>query len=391
MGETEELTIGSLLRKTREKGRNVRYCVIGAGHGGMCLAAHLGLMGFPVRIYNRSDEHLYGIRWQGGIRLTGAVEGFGPVELATCDIHKAIEDVDVIMVVTPATAHRSLALLMAPHLHNGQIIVLNPGRTGGALEVRNSIKTQAPDVSVIVAEAQTFLYASRAMSRSEGHIYKIKNAVPLATLPSCWIPDVLAILNEAFPCFVPGNNVLSTSLENIGAVFHPALTIMNAGWIEGSAGDFDYYLQGITPSVAVLLEKIDAERMAVAAALGLQSVSAREWLYRSYDSHGKSLYEAIRNTGAYSGLKAPTTINHRYIWEDVPMSLVPMSSLGSMLGIATPTIDMIINLGSILHGKDYRAEGRTTEHMGLSGLTVKQIQQLAAGVSTQPLPVNQHN
>ncbi len=233
---------------------------------------------------------------------------------------------------------------------------------------------------VLLAETQTFIYASRALSRYEGYIYRIKNSVPLATLPAYWIPDALAILKPAFPQFRAGSNILSTSLENIGAVFHPALTILNAGWIEETHGNFDYYLQGITPSIAQLLEQVDKERIAVATALGIRSVSAREWLYLSYDAAGRNLYEAIHNTESYRGIKAPSNIFHRYIFEDVPMSLVPLASIGAMLGVPTPVIEIIIRLGSIMHNKDYWKEGRTVDKLGLSGLSVKQIRQLVVGV-----------
>jgi opine dehydrogenase len=354
--------------------------VIGAGHGGLAMAGHLGIMGFPVALYNRTGDNLNGVRWHGGVKVSGEVKGFGPVQTVTTDIAEAVAGADVIMVVTPATAHRHLAEIMAPHLVDGQIVVLNPGRTGGALEFRAVLQEAKTNAAVVIAETQTFLYTSRAVSRSEGHIYKVKNAVPLATLPAYWIPDTLAVVNQAFPCFVAGNTVLSTSMENIGAVFHPALTILNAGWIEATGGDFDYYLQGITPSIAVLLEKVDAERIAVATGLGLHSATAREWLYRSYDSSGRNLHEAIHSTLCYAGIKAPPNIAHRYIFEDVPMSLVPIASIGALLGIATPTIDMVINLGSILHGRDFRSEGRTVSRLGLAGLSVKQIRQLVEGV-----------
>jgi opine dehydrogenase len=344
------------------------------------MAGHLGVLGYPVTLYNRTSDRLHGVRWHGGIRVEGAVSGFGPVRLATSDMGEAIRDADVVMVVTPATAHGGLARLMAPHLRDGQLVVLNPGRTGGALELRKVFRDTGVGASVVIAETQTFLYASRALSPWEARIFRIKNANPLATLPSFWIPQALAILNGAFPQFVAGSNVLATSLENIGAVFHPALTILNAGWIEATHGDFEYYLQGITPAVAKVLENIDAERLRVASALGVRSMSAREWLYVSYDSPGRNLYEAIHNTDSYRGIRAPPGIAHRYISEDVPMSLVPIASLGAMLGVATPVTNMVIDLGSMLHGTDYRACGRTIESLGLAGLTLRQIRQMVGGV-----------
>lgn len=374
--ETHE-RIKALLQALRTKGAGVRYCVVGAGHGGLALAGYLGKTGHAVNLFNRTEEHLNGVRWHGGVVLGGAITGFGSIRKATSDMAEAVSEVDVIMVVTPATAHGSLAELMAPHLHDGQVIILNPGRTGGTLEFRKVLADRHIRSSVIVGETSTFIYASRAVSRSEAHIYRIKNSVSLATLPAHWIPDVLGVLNEAFPQFVAGTNVLSTSMENIGAIFHPALTVLNAGWIEETHGDFDYYLQGITPAVAKMLAEIDAERVAVSQSLGVRTVSAREWLYLSYDSPGKDLYEAIHNTESYRGIRAPQTIAHRYITEDVPMSLVPLASIGAMMGVPTPMIDTVIRLASVMHGKDYITEGRTVERMGLGGLTLREIRQIA--------------
>jgi len=358
------------------KGKDLRFCVVGAGHGGMAMAGHLAILGYPVTLFNRSDDHLAGVRWHGGIAVDGEVNGFGKIELATSDIAEALASADVVMVVTPSTAHRELAERMAAHLRFGQLVVLNPGRTGGALEFSKTLADRGASGTAVVAEAQTFVYASRAVSRHEAHIFKIKEGVALAALPSYLTPPVLDILNGPFPQFKAGGNVLATSLENIGAVFHPALTILNAGWIEETKGDFEYYLQGITPSVALILERVDAERLAVARSLGLRNMSAVEWLYLSYGSPGKNLYEAIHNTAAYRGIRAPATIEHRYIFEDVPMSLVPIASLGAALGVRTPTIDMVIDLGNILHRTDFRATGRTAEKLGVAGLSVKEILRL---------------
>jgi len=381
MSDSDQI-LTSALKAMASKGHELRFCVLGAGHGGLAMAGHLGCLGFPVSLYNRSDEKLEAVRWHGGIRVDGAVSGFGPVQRASDNLAQLVPEADVLMVVTPATAHRSLARMLCPLLRDGQILVLNPGRTGGALEVVAQLKAHGCVAQVLVAEAQTFLYAARATSNSSAHIYRIKNAVPVASLPSYRIPELLTVLNLAFPEFVAGTNVLATSFDNIGAVFHPALTILNAGWIEATGGDFDYYHQGITPSVGRVLERIDEERIAVAKALGLQMTTARQWLYRSYDSTGTDLCDAIRSTSSYAGIRAPSTIAHRYIWEDVPMSLVPMASIGEQLGVSTPTIRMIIDLASLLHGCDYRSEGRTSASLGLAGMSVKAIRQYVVGLES---------
>lgn len=356
-----------------EKRQNPVFCVLGAGNGGLAMAGHLAIMGFEVRLYNRSPERLEPIQARGGIEVKGEVEGFGKIELATTDIQAAIEGADVLMVVAPAYAHEFIAQTCAYHLRDGQIVVLNPGRTGGVLEFARVLREKEIETYVFLAETQTLIYASRVTGPGQVTIFRIKNSVPLATLPTHWIPDVLGVIRQAFPQFIPGDNVLKTGLNNIGAVFHPALTILNVGWIEETHGDFEYYLEGASPSAARILEAIDAERVAVAAALGIRAHTAREWLYLAYNAAGEDLYSAIQANTGYCGIKAPEDIHHRYITEDVPMSLVPIASIGEMLRVPTPAINSIIHLASLMHQRDYWIEGRTVEKLGIEGLSVQEI------------------
>ncbi|HQE25499.1 MAG TPA: NAD/NADP octopine/nopaline dehydrogenase family protein, partial [Candidatus Atribacteria bacterium] len=229
---------------------------------------------------------------------------------------------------------------------------------------------------VIIAEAQTFIFASRISGPAQVRIFRIKNSVPVAAIPAHQTVEVVQTLRKALPQFVPEDNVLKTSFNNIGAVFHPTITILNAGRIESTHGNFDYYIEGVTPSVALILEEVDKERVKVGEALGIRAITAREWLYSAYDAHGRNLFEAIQNNPGYYGIKAPSTIFHRYLTEDIPASLVPISSLGHMLETPTPTIDAMIHLACVLHGRDYRQEGRTVEKLGLKGLSVKEIREM---------------
>jgi len=355
------------------------FCVLGAGHGGMAMAGHLAITGCKVNLFNRTEEHVQPVRDRGGIDVTGEVEGFAALNLVSSDPAVALDNVDVLMVVTPATAHRSMTEIIAPHIKDGQILVLNPGRTGGALEVAQVLRERNPLVHPYIAEAQTLLYAARVTNPAQVHIFGIKNSVPLATLPAYQSVDVLPVIRKALPQFVPGDNVLKTSLDNIGAVFHPAITVLNAGRIEDTHGDFEYYVEGVTPAVAAVLEAVDQERVAVAGALGIRANTAREWLYLAYDAAGKTLLDAMRSNPGYRGIQAPGTIQHRYISEDVPASLVPIASLGEMLGVPTPAIRSMITLASAMHGVDYWAQGRTVERLGIKGMSVKDIRFLVVG------------
>jgi len=356
--------------------QETHYTVIGAGNGGKSMAAHLALMGFPVTLYNRTPEHVAAIKARGGIELEGCdgvPHGFGHLHLVTSDMGEALEEAEVIMVVVPATAHADVARSAAPHLRAGQVVLLNPGRTGGALEFVYTLRACGCETDVTVAEAETLIYASRSEGPAQARIFRLKEAVPLAALPATRTPRVLESLSTAFPYFIDGTSVLHTSLNNMGAIFHPTLTMLNAGRIESTGGDFQFYIDGVTPSVARVLEALDRERVTVAASLGIRARTGMEWLRMAYDAAGEDLHEAIHNQTGYYGIKAPATLKHRYITEDVPMSLVPIAALGQRYGVQVRGMDSIIRQACIIHHTDYWRRGRTLEKLGIDRLSVDEV------------------
>jgi opine dehydrogenase len=352
------------------------YTVIGAGHGGKAMAAHLALMGFKVTLYNRTFEHIEVINKRGGIDLESYdswPHGFGKLALVTSDIKKALAKAQVIMVVVPSSAHVDVAKRCAPHLRNGQIVILHPGRTCGAIEFRMTLAAMKCKADVTVAEAETFIYASRSDGPAQARIFRIKEAVPLAALPTTRTETVLEMIQPAYPQFIHGVNVLNTGLNNMGAIFHPAITLLNAGRIEATHGEFEFYIDGVTPSTARVLEVLDRDRVTVASAMGVRARTAMEWLKLAYNAEGDDLNEAIHNQPGYFGIMAPSTLHHRYIFEDVPMSLVPIASLGARYGVTVHGMDSIIRLACIIHRTDYWKRGRTIERLGIGHLSVSEL------------------
>ena len=355
-----------------------KYTVIGAGHGGKAMAAHLALMGIRVTLYNRTFDHIAAIKARGGIDLEsapGGPHGFAGLAHVTSDMGEALQESEMIMVVVPSSAHADIARSVTPHLRNGQIVVLHPGRTCGAMEFVKILKDGGCEADVTIAEAETFIYASRSDGPAQARIFRIKEAVPLAAMPAVRTTRVLEAIRPVFPQFIDGVNVLQTGLNNMGAIFHPALTLLNAGWIEATHGDYQFYIDGVTPSVARVLEVLDRERVTVASSLGIRARTALEWLELAYNATGADLQEAIQNQPGYYGIKAPSTLNHRYIFEDIPMSLVPIAALGQHYGVSVRGMDAIIRLACIIHRTDYWRRGRTLDKLGIDRLSVGEMTQ----------------
>lgn len=355
-----------------------KFTIVGAGNGGRAMAAHLALLGADVTLYNRTWEHIAFIAQRGGIDLESpenGPRGFAKLVKVTSDIQEAVKDAEVIMVVVPSSAHAELAASMAPVMKGGQTIILHPGRTFGAIEFDTVRRANGNNVDITLAEAETFIYASRADGPAAARIFRIKEAVPLAALPANRTQHVLDLIKGVYPQFIDGINVLHTGLNNMGAIFHPALTILNAGWIETTHGDFEFYIDGVTHSTARVLEVLDRERVTVASSLGIRARTASEWLELAYNVRGETLYDAIQNQTGYYGIKAPTNLSHRYIFEDVPMSLVPLSSLADRYGVSVNGINSIIRLACIIHRTDYWRRGRTLDKLDIQNLSVSELTQ----------------
>ena len=373
------------------------FAIIGAGNAGCAFAVHLKLLGHETRLYDidenqlsalRAADNVIGFRGNVGFPETsGAVEKSARVSYIGDDLATTIDGADLILCTAPAHAHRSFAKDLAKVIQPGQIVVLNPGRTCGAFEVSQVLRQSGAPADVTVVEAQTLLYACRRQDTNV-HVFGIKECVSCASLPCEDLPRFLNLMQPALPQFVAApQGIWETSLNNIGMLFHPTPTLLNLARME-SGEAFDYYINGMTPTVAAMVEKLDRERCQIAAAMGVEIPTAIQWLKTTYGSEGTDLHQAVINNSAYVGITAPqlsginAKLNLRYVIEDVPTGLVPVADLGKKLGIATPNIDLIIDLANAIYERDFRAQGRTLERLGLEDLDVEQLKALGGEAGT---------
>ena len=348
--------------------KKIKWAIIGGGNGGQSIAGHLSLMGYAVRLFDIFQETVDAINSQGGIHVSGAVSGFGKVDFATTEMAEALSGVDVVMVVAPATAHRAIAKNCAPCLNDGQVVIVHPGATCGALEFKHILKQEACRADVAIAETNSLIYACRSPRPGHANIIGVKKHLTLATLPTVENPRVLAIMQDAFPQIIGGKNVIETSLGNANAIVHPAPSLLNTSMIE-SAHEWLYYTEGMTPSIGAFVEALDRERVQLAASFGIEMVPIREWYRIAYGVDAATLTEAVRKNPAYEGIKGQKTLKTRYLMEDIPTGLVPMIALGKMQGIDMPRMAVVAELGQYLLNEDFFVTGRTLENLGLENMT----------------------
>jgi opine dehydrogenase len=202
----------------------------------------------------------------------------------------------------------------------------------------------------------------------------------IATFPGHLIAEVHPRLSPLFPQAVAAPNALYTGMTNANAMLHVANCVANAARIE-SGQAYRFYAEGVTPAVARLYQAINQERVAVAAALDASVPSLEDWFERVYGVRGATLVETCRQLtynkdGPYQVTGTPSSLDHKFITEDVPTGLVPMSALGTAARVPTPAIDALIGVVRPMTGRDFAAEGRTLRRLGLDGMSVPEIRRI---------------
>src|SRR6266853_507826 len=346
--------------------------IIGAGIGGIYLAAELGRRGCRLRLHDIDDSRLSPIRERGGLDVEGDAAGFAAIERVTTDPVAAIEGADIIAVCTGGTYQEAVGHGLAALLHDGQTLLLIQGNTGGSLVMRRALDAAGCRARVDIAEMDNYPYSCWRLAPARIRPIVHKKFLQIAAFPGSRIDAVFARLAPLFPYAVAAPSIVSTGFTNANAMLHVANCVANAGKIDRGEA-YKFYAEGVTPAVARLYAAINAERVAVASAFGASVPSLEDWFQRVYGVREASLVETCRrltynSDGPYQATGTPNSLDHKFITEDVPTGLIPMSAIGAAAGVPTPAIDALVAVVRSMTGKDFAAGGRTLDHLGIGGM-----------------------
>ena len=351
--------------------------VIGAGNVGCALAADLALRDVEVRLFNRSPGRLAAIRDAGGITVTGVIEGFAVPGLVTGSLKQAVDGAGVVAVTVPTASLPAYAAALGQATTSEQLIWLNPGHSGGALYLAAEL-ARAGRAGRTICQLTTASHISRLTGPAAVRVF-LRSRASLAALPARHLQTCHRRLGALLPGqFGRAHSVLDADLANLNAILHPPGMVCNAGWIEATAGQFGFYAEGSGPAVTRVMDAIDAERLALARALGVRAVPFAELFGQlgfttGEQAHAGGAYHAIQHSDLIQPIQSPPRLDHRYLHEDVGWGLVPWIHLAAAAGSPAPTITALTHLAGVINGIDYPREGLTLERMGLAGKTPAQI------------------
>jgi len=173
--------------------------IIGAGIGGIYLAAELGRRGCRLRLHDIDDGRLLPIRERGGLDIEGDNAGFAAIERVTTDPEAAIEGAEIIAVCTGGTYQEAVGRGLASLLRDGQTILLIQGNTGGSLVVRRALDAAGCCARVDIAEMDNYPYSCWRLGPARIRPIVHKKFLQIASFPGSCIDAVFTRLGPLFP------------------------------------------------------------------------------------------------------------------------------------------------------------------------------------------------
>jgi opine dehydrogenase len=359
----------------------VRIAVLGGGNGSFAAAGDFALAGHDVRLWRRDTAAVAAHR-AAGRAIT--VKDFGgrheaKLTLATSDIGEAVRDADLILCPAPATAQGDIARVLAPHLKDGQVVYLPPG-TFGSYIFAKAAREAGNRADAAFAETGTLPWLARKHGPHEVAITIRAKRLPTGVLPLRLKHHALEAIGRAFPGVIEDcGDALSGALMNAGPIIHPPLITMNAAPLEHFER-WDIHREGTQPAVRRVTDALDAERIAVRAALGYGAPhfpladhyagEGAEWMY------GRGSHDRLTDSGDWREHIVLT--QHRYMLEDVRIGLSFLISCGELAGVPTPLARAFLAIGGAVCGEDFMQTGRTLASLGLGGLDRAALQKMLA-------------
>ncbi|WP_366656731.1 NAD/NADP octopine/nopaline dehydrogenase family protein [Fodinicurvata sp. EGI_FJ10296] len=352
----------------------MRVGILGAGAIGFGMAAFLNDAGHRPTIWSPSGQRTRTLAGGAPLVATGAIEtSFVPRVAA--DAAEAVADQDVVLLALPGNGHKMAMDAIAPHLQAGQIVVISSHASFGALYLSRLLARRG--VSVPIVAWGTTLTTGRQTSDTQVNVNTVRQRIDLATVPAASIDAGHAICTELFgDRFVRRDGLLAIALSNLNPQNHMGIALCNLTRME--RGEKWGQGENVTPAVGRLLEALDAERLAVAEAFGVQVRTIFEHFSLSFHVPMASVSAMNQEMHAAGrGGIGPDTLESRYVLEDVPFGLVPTARLASLAGVPARLHESGIAIFGAAYGRDFAGENDLLPAVGLDGLGPEDLKRLA--------------
>ncbi len=342
----------------------IRIGIAGAGSIAFGTAALLAQNNHDPMLWSPSGASTSALSEGAPLTAEGAVE----IELTpriAKTAQQLAEENDCLLIGLPAYGHKMVMDALAPHIRDGQHVIISSHASLGALYLGQQLATR--DVAVPITAWGTTAVTGRRQSPVQVRVNTVRKLIDLCTVPEERSKEALALCNRLFgDRFQPRNGLLAISLSNLNPQNHMGIALGNMTRME--RGEEWSQGQNVTPNVGRLLEALDAERLDIAEALGLKVRTIFEHFHLSFHVPVASISEMNQQMHSQgNGGTGPATADSRYVTEDVPYGLALTAELGRMVGRPARLHEAGIRIFSAMYGRNFVAENALLEGINLSG------------------------
>lgn len=336
-------------RTSMESGMNrVKVGVVGSGGIGLACAAWIAQRSHEVSVW--SPRGTADVLRLEPLSATGALEVTLRVGCAG-SAQELAEFADVILIAVPLNGHRTVMDALLPHLRSGQLVLVSSMASLSSLYLYEAARARG--VCVNVASFGTTVLTARLKQPGQVNIMTRRGNIPVSCLPRSGLPNALAACQALFGGgFTAENNPLISTLANTNAITHVPLALFNWTRIERGENWPQYHF--MTPRVASVIEKLDAERRAIANAFGFHVRSIDQHFSQSFNTDATRLEDIAEELHRVrGGPPGPTDVRTRFLTEDVPFGLIFLLTLGHIARISAPITETMITMSGLIVGEDF--------------------------------------
>lgn len=351
----------------------MRVSILGAGAAAYGAAAYLAQAGHDPMLWSPSGKRTAEFAAGQPLIATGAITGsFAPRAASSCA--DAIANADVVMLALPGYGHKFVLEAAAPHVREGQPIIISSHMSFGALYLSKLLAARGIRAPIIAWG--TTLSTGRQLSSTEVNVATVRQKVDMATLPESAIDEGHALCTQLFgDRFVKRDGLLAIALSNLNPQNHLGIALLNLTRMEHG----EEWSQGgnITPTVGRLIEALDLERLAIAKTFDLPVKTVQEHFSLSYHvpiGGVSEMNQEMHRRGL--GGSGPKTVDSRYVLEDVPFGLLPTVLLGQLTGSKATLHESGIAIFSAAYGRDFMQDNDILPELGLEKMSVAELQRL---------------
>ncbi len=344
--------------------------IVGAGSIAFATAALLEQQGHSATLWSPSGERTRALAAGEALVADGAIKGtFHPGAAATAEA--LVAGAEVILVALPAYGHKHVLDAIAPFITPAQTVIISSHASFGALYLSRLLAARGV-VAPIVAWGTTVV-TGRQQSPTLVHVNTVRQKVDLATVPASQSAHGLSVCQTLFgDRFVDRGSLMAIALSNLNPQNHMGIALGNMTRME--RGETWSQGQNVTPNVGRLLEALDEERIAIAAALGLEVRTIFQHFHLSFHVPVNSISQMNQEMhDAGNGGVGPTSADSRYVTEDVPFGLVMTAKIGRLAGRPAELHEAGVRIFSAMYGRDFTAENNLLSALDIESMSLNDI------------------